>query len=86
MLVVVVITAHKPRPHIHMIRAAKLDPYRASRKFTESKPSEDPNVELKEKQAARAGRMTNMQAAVDEVELEKKKAQRQEAARQLEEK
>lgn len=79
------ITAHKTTP-TYSFRAAKLDPYRASRKFTESKMSEDPNVELKEKQAARSDRLTNLQSAVDEVELEKKKAQRKEAAKQLEEK
>lgn len=42
-------------------------------------------MELKEKQAARNDRLTNLQSAVDEVELEKKKAQRKEAAKQLEE-
>lgn len=42
-------------------------------------------MDLKEKQAARSDRLTNLRSAVDEVELEKKKAQRKEAAKQLEE-
>lgn len=65
--------------------AAKLDPHRASRKFTEAKPLEDPNVEIKEKQAARLGRLSTFGAA-EEVALEKKKAQRLDAAKQQEEK
>lgn len=65
--------------------AAKLDPHRASRKFTEAKPLEDPNVEIKEKQAARLGRLGTFGAA-EEVALEKKKAQRLDAVKLQEEK
>ncbi len=65
--------------------AAKLDPNRASRKFTQPKPLEDPNIELKEKQAARLDRL-NAFSEEDEIALEKKKAQRLEAAKQLEQK
>lgn len=70
---------------IDFIIAAKLDPNRASRKFTQPKPLEDPNIELKEKQAARLDRL-NALGDDDEIALEKKKAQRLEAAKQLEQK
>lgn len=64
---------------------ARLDPHRASRKFTEQKLLEDPLIELKEKQSARLGRISTFaSSASDDIEIEKKKAQRLEAAKQLE--
>lgn len=65
---------------------ARLDPHRASRKFTEQKLLEDPLIELKEKQSARLGRISTFASSVvsDDIEIEKKKAQRLEAAKQLE--
>lgn len=65
------------------ILAKILDPNRPSRKFAQAKESEDPNLEIKAKQAARYDRF-NTQS--DDVEVEKKKAQRLEAARLMEEK
>lgn len=52
-----------------------LDPHRPSRKFTVPKPLEDPNVELKEKQAERAKKLASLNE-VDEIELEKIRAKR----------
>lgn len=66
---------------------AKLDPNRPSRKFSEPKKAEDPNLEVKEKQAARWDRLNALaEETVDEIALEKKKAQQLESARLLEEK
>lgn len=66
---------------------AKLDPFRPSRKFSQPKSLEDEaDLELKDKQAARAERLNVLsEETLDEIALEKKKAQR-ETARQLEEK
>lgn len=66
---------------------AKLDPFRPSRKFQPPKPLEDEaDAETKDKKAARAERLNALtEETLDEIALEKKKAQR-EAARQLEEK
>ena len=58
-----------------------MDPNRPSRKFSEPKPLEDTvDVETKEKQRLRQERL-NTVTEVDEVELEKKTAQRAEEAR-----
>lgn len=59
----------------HLI--ARLDPHRASRKFTEQKLLEDPMIELKEKQNARLERISTFTSSVasDDIEIEKKKAQ-----------
>lgn len=67
---------------------AKLDPFRPSRKFSQPKPlEEEADAELREKKTARADRLNALaEETVDEIALEKKKAQRLEAARQLEEK
>lgn len=52
-----------------------LDPHRPSRKFTAPKPLEDPNIELKAKQAERAKKLASLNE-VDEIELEKIRAKR----------
>lgn len=70
---------------VRVFRPGKLDPYRESRRFTEAKQLDDPNLEIKEKQAARLDRLSTFGAA-EEVALEKKKAQRLDAAKQQEEK
>lgn len=66
---------------------AKLDPNRPSRRFSDIKKSEDPKEGLKDKQASRWERLNALaDDAADELALEKKKAQREEADKQLEEK
>lgn len=61
---------------------AKLDPFRPSRKFTQPKAEEDPNAEIKEKQAARDAKMHEYS---DDIDLEKIKNQRMEEAQRIEE-
>jgi hypothetical protein len=60
-----------------------LDRFRPSRKFSEQKPLEDPNAEIKAKKAERANKLGNV-SEVDEIELEKIRAKRQ-AEAQLQE-
>lgn len=76
-------------PYCFRLFVAKiLDPNRPSRKFSQPKPLEDQvDADFREKKAARADRLNALaEETVDEIALEKKKAQRLEAARQLEEK
>lgn len=70
-----------------LVFVAKLDPFRPSRKFQAPKSHDEAaESELKDKKAARAERLNALtEESLDEIALEKKKAQR-EAARQLEEK
>lgn len=64
-----------------------MDPNRPSRKFSQPKNAEDPDADVKEKQAARWERLNALgDDAVDEIALEKKKAQRLETVRLQEEK
>lgn len=72
---------------MHFNIVAKLDPNRPSRKFSQPKQSDEPDNEVKDKMAARWERLNALaEENVDEIALEKKKAQRLEAARLAEEK
>lgn len=67
--------------------AKLLDPHRASRKFTQPIVLDDPNEMVKAKQAARAERLNAFNPGdVADIDLEKKRAQRLEAAKLQEEK
>lgn len=69
------------------MNTAKLDPNRPSRRFSAPKKSEDPKEGLKDKQASRWDRLNALaEDAADDLALEKKKAQREEADRLLAEK
>lgn len=73
--------------NVFRISAKILDPHRASRKFAEPVVLEDPNLILKAKQAARAERLGAFNPDdVADIDVEKKKAQRMEAAKIREEK
>lgn len=67
---------------------ADLDPNRPSRKFSAPRPLEDEiDVEAKEKQRLRQERLLTVnEEAVDELEVEKKRAQRADEAKRREEK
>lgn len=66
---------------------AKLDPNRPSRKFSQPKQADEPDNEVKDKMSARWERLNALgEENADEIALEKKKAQRLEAARLAEEK
>lgn len=72
---------------MHFNIVAKLDPNRPSRKFSQPKQADEPDSEVADKMAARWERLNALaEENVDEIALEKKKAQRLEAARQAEEK
>lgn len=63
-----------------------LDPFRPTRRFSAPKEADDGGQTVKDKQAARWERLNALaEETVDEIALEKKKAQREEASRLLEE-
>ncbi|XP_017143772.2 uncharacterized protein CG45076 isoform X1 [Drosophila miranda] len=68
--------SHYPRPAVKYVDA-DLDPNRPSRKFSAPRPLEDPvDLESKEKQRLRQERLLTVnEEALDEVEVEKKRAQ-----------
>lgn len=71
----------------HYISDAELDPNRPSRKFSAPRPLEDPlDVEAKEKQRLRQERLLTVnEEALDEVDLEKKRAQKADEDKRREE-
>lgn len=72
---------------MHFNIVAKLDPNRPSRKFSQPKQADEPDSEVKDKMTARWERLNALaEENVDEIALEKKKAQRLEATRLAEEK
>ncbi|BFF91685.1 uncharacterized protein DMAD_09909 [Drosophila madeirensis] len=79
--------SHYPRPAVKYVDA-DLDPNRPTRKFSAPRPLEDPvDVESKEKQRLRQERMLTVnEEPLDEVEVEKKRAQNASEEKRREEK
>ncbi|XP_041449480.1 uncharacterized protein CG45076 isoform X2 [Drosophila obscura] len=79
--------SHYPRPAVKYVDA-DLDPNRPTRKFSAPRPLEDPvDLESKEKQRLRQERLLTVnEEALDEVEVEKKRAQNASEEKRREEK